>query len=75
MQSRTITKGKKRYNLVVPEELYSEVENLANRRHTTVVEMLRRFIRLGLIAAKVDETPGAALLIREGDKERQLLLF
>ncbi len=69
------TTGVKRYHLVVPEDLFEQVQELAEQRHTTVVELLRRFIKLGLVAAKVEENPDAALLIREGDRERQIILI
>jgi ATP-dependent Clp protease ATP-binding subunit ClpA len=65
----------KRYNLVVPEELFDELQQLADRDHTTVVDLLRRFIKLGLLATRINETPGSALLIREGEKEREILLL
>jgi hypothetical protein len=65
----------KRYNLVLPEGLYDEVHGLAARRHTTVVELIRRFIKLGLLVAKAEESPDTAFLIREGDKEQQLVLL
>ncbi len=65
----------KRYNLALPEDLYAEVQALADRQHTTVVELLRRFIKLGLLATAVQERHDAALIIREGEKEREILLL
>ena len=65
--------GVKRYSLVLPEELFDAVQELANRRQTTVVDIIRRFIKLGLIAARIEDTPGAALIIREGDTEREII--
>ena len=65
----------KKYNLTIPQALYDDLENLADREHTSVLELVRRFIKLGLIAVKVQETPGAGLFIREGESERQLLLL
>ncbi len=70
-----VTSSAKRYNLVLPEELYQEVQTLADRRHTTVVELLRRFVKLGLLVAKAEESPDTAFLIREGDKNQRLLLI
>jgi hypothetical protein len=69
-----MSKGLKRYNLVLPEELFCAVHKLAEDRHTSVVELLRKFIKLGLIVAKVEENPDAAFVIREGDKEQQIVL-
>lgn len=69
------SKGVKRYNLVLPEELFNAVQELADQRQTTVVELIRRFIKLGLIAAKLEDTPGAALIIREGDSDQRIVLL
>jgi hypothetical protein len=69
-----MTNTAKRYNLVLPEELYNEVQALAESRGTTVVEVFRRFIRLGLLIAKAEETPDMELILRKGDKEQRLLL-
>ena len=65
----------KRYNLVIPEELFNEVQQLADKQHTTVVEVLRRFVKLGLIASAMEEKPDAALILREGKVEREVLLI
>ncbi len=65
----------KRYNLVLPEELFAELERTARKRHTSVVEVLRRYIKLGLLVEQIEERPGAELLIREGERERQIVLI
>ena len=70
-----MTSAAKRYNLVLPEELYQEVQTLADSRHTTVVEMLRRFVKLGLLVAKAEESSDMAFILREGDRERELMLL
>jgi hypothetical protein len=70
-----MTNAAKRYNLVLPEDLYNEVQTLAERRGTTVVEVFRRFIRLGLLVAKAEESPDMEFILRKGDKEQQLLLL
>ena len=64
----------KRYTLVLPAELFDEVQSVAEARQVTVVETLRKFIRLGLLAVQAEETPGSALVIREGDTEREIIL-
>lgn len=56
-------------------DLFQEVQDLADRQHTNVVDPLRRFTRLGLLAARKQETPGAALIIREGETEQRVLLL
>jgi ATP-dependent Clp protease ATP-binding subunit ClpA len=67
--------GTRRYTLVLPEALFGQVEQLAAAEHTTVVELLRRFTKLGLLAAEVQKQPDAALLLRDGTGERQILLL
>ena len=68
-------RGLKRYLLTLPADLFQEVQDLADRQQTNVAELLRRFTRLGLLAARLQETPGAALIIREGDTEQRVLLL
>ena len=65
----------KRYNLSLPEDLFREVEQLAEREQMTVLEVLRRSVKLGLLAASVQAKPSAALIIREGDTEREIVLL
>lgn len=67
--------GVKRYNLVLSETLYAELEDAARKRNTSVVDMLRRYIRLGLLVEEIDANPHAELLIREGERERQIVLI
>jgi hypothetical protein len=68
-------KETKRFNLLLPQVLFDELEAVAERRHTSVVELLRRFIKLGLIADQIEMSPDAELIIREGDVERRILLI
>jgi ATP-dependent Clp protease ATP-binding subunit ClpA len=65
----------KRYNLALPQDLFREVEQLAEREGITVLEVLRRSAKLGLLVDQLQRTPGAALIIREGDQERQLVVL
>src|SRR5215216_4297227 len=65
-QSPPRTPGLKRYSLVLPEDLFTAIQELADKRQTTVVD---------LIAAKIEDTPGAALIIRDGDTEQQIILL
>lgn len=65
----------KRYHLVLPEEIYFEIEKIADKRQTTVVDVIRKFIKLGLLAIQIEETSDGALFIREGDVEKHILLI
>jgi hypothetical protein len=67
--------GLKRFNVVLPDDLFREMQDLADRRHTSVVELMRRFCRLGLLVTRASETAGSAFILRDGDRERELLLL
>jgi hypothetical protein len=40
-----------------------------------VLEVLKQFIRLGLLVSKAERSSDAAVVIREGDRERELMLI
>ena len=65
----------KRYNLVIPRELFEKVEEIARENQATVIEILKRFIKLGLIASEVERDPEAKFLIREGETEREVVFL
>ena len=64
----------KRYNLALPEGIFRQVVQLAEREHTTVLEVLRRSVKLGLLVAEAQEA-GAKLVIREGTSEREIVIL
>jgi hypothetical protein len=65
--------GGKRYNLVLPSHLYEEVQTVANEQNTSIPDLLKRFIKIGLLVAKLSQSPDTTLIIREGGKEREVL--
>ena len=65
----------KRYNLVLPSDLYDDVLAAADSRQTTVVQILKQFIKIGLLVVDLENTPGSALIIREGKSEREIMMF
>ncbi len=67
--------NRKRYNLVLPEELFNEVQQLANEKDTTVVDLIRKFLRLGLVIADVEQDDLTTIYIRNGTQEKQIHLF
>jgi hypothetical protein len=64
-----------RYNLALPKELFDDLKGAADERGMTVVELLRKFIKIGLLALDTQDKPGSALIIREGDTEKQIMIF
>ena len=64
----------KRYNLVLPYDLYTEVESIATEEQSTVIDAFKRIIKYGLLAYKVMKDPSSQLIIREGDTDREIVL-
>lgn len=66
----------KRYNLILPEELYEAVQKIAESQHMMIIEVLRKFIKLGILAADIAQDPNSKLIIREtGKMDREILLL
>ncbi|MFN8534948.1 MAG: Clp protease N-terminal domain-containing protein [Dehalococcoidia bacterium] len=61
--------------LSLPADLLVELQALANRRSTTVEQIVIQFVKLGLLALAVQDKPDGAVLLREGARERQIVLI
>lgn len=59
----------KRYNLVIPTELFNEVQALADSQRIPVAEVLRNFIKMGLFITK---TPNCKVVVVEDGKEQEI---
>lgn len=70
-----MAEGTKRYNLAIPQELFDQLQSYADKQGDTVVGVLRRFIKLGLLVASYEDKPDAAVLIRESGIEKQILFY
>lgn len=66
---------KRRANITLPEDLYDALKEAAEERHSTVNALLRSCIKLGLLAIDLEKDTDAALIIREGDREREIMLL
>lgn len=65
----------KNYALRIPMGLYNEVKQVADNHHTTVLEMLKKFIKLGLVLVAIEKKPDTMIIIREGESEREIVLM
>jgi hypothetical protein len=63
----------KRYNLAIPESLFEQVQEFATQDHITVALLLRKYIKWGLVIDLRLRNPNAVLIIREGDRDTELL--
>lgn len=66
---------KKRFNLVLPNELVKRVQKIADDEHVSVVEILRRFIKIGLLAVEIQNNPNASLVIKDDEGEKEIILL
>lgn len=64
-----------RYNLRLPSSIYDELEQIAKKYGTNRLELIRKFIRLGLLAVELEKQPESGLYIkRSGELEKLLIL-
>lgn len=61
----------KRSNLVITEDLFNEIQDLANERHTNFLETCRYLLKLGLYIYKQKGT----LILRNEDKEKEIIFL
>jgi len=64
----------KRYNLVLPDDLYAEVKCIADTEQTSVVEAFKKIIKYGLLLYKIIKDPTSRLVIRQGETEREIVI-
>lgn len=61
----------KRYNLVLPDDLFDRLQSRAKLDHTSMVELIRRFIKLGLLVSEEE----IEVVLRKGGRETEILLL
>lgn len=64
----------KRFNLTMPMETFEELEAISQTDGRTVVDVIRRFISLGMLIREI-QARGAEVLIREEGKEDKLIVI
>ena len=67
--------GCKRYNLVLPEEMFNEVKRVADEQQTSMVEVIRKFIKLGLVVFEMQKTAEITLFVKKGGEEQKIILL
>jgi len=60
----------KRYTFELPTEIYDQLSTTAEQNGTSVVEMLRKYIKLGLLATQ----PDTVVLLRIGESDQPVML-
>lgn len=64
-----------RFSLDLPDELMRKVKEVAAERESSANEVLRQFVKLGLLVAELEKNPNSKLIIREGKKESVVILM
>ncbi len=68
-----------KYPLVVPEYLFDKYQSVAEYHHTTVVDLIRRAMKLFLLFAEIEleieDDTGVELIVRRPGKEDQVYVF
>jgi hypothetical protein len=65
----------RRARVEIPEPLLRELEALARDRGTSAAELVRRFVGLGLFLARAQGSTETSLIVKEGARERELVLL
>ncbi len=63
------------YHLSMPVSLHKELEAIAKGRQISIAELMRQFLRLGVVASKLQESPDSRLCVAEGDKIQQIIVL
>ncbi len=61
---------KKRYNLVLSEQLYDQVKEVAEKHNYTFLAMINKFIKIGLMAERSD-----AIILRKDGEEKEIIII
>ncbi len=61
----------KRCTFELPVDLYDSLSHMADQNNTSVVEMLRKYIKLGLMASE----PGTVVLLRKSGQDQPVILL
>jgi hypothetical protein len=64
-----------RYNLTLRTDTYAELQEIAADKGITFVELMRKFIKLGLIVVALEDEPNSRLIIRNDHIEKEIILI
>jgi hypothetical protein len=65
---------KRRYSLVLPLEVWTELEKVADEHGTTMVDLIRRYLKLGLIVTNA-EKQNKALVLKDDLSEQEIRII
>jgi hypothetical protein len=65
----------KRYNLGIPEELYEEIHIIADKEGTSILEILKKFMKIGCIINKIQQESDSCIIIRQKGEDDKEIVF
>ena len=65
-------KRRRRYNLILPDEVFSQVERIANEWGTSYKEVIQRLLKVGFIVVEAERSEDKAVYIQEGESLKQI---
>jgi len=60
------------YKLVIPGHLFEKLQHLAEQDHTTVLDLIRRSIKMGVVLKDLGMEPGSTLILQTPGKPDRL---
>jgi LysM repeat protein len=64
-----------RYHLSMPVSLHEELQVIADEEQVSIAEIMRRFLKLGVVASKLGQSQDAHLCIANGDTIQQIIVL
>ena len=75
MPTKRLNRNTHRYNLVLELKVHDELQEVAASLGITFAELMRKYIKLGLIVSALEDEPGGMLIIRTDDTEKEIILI
>lgn len=75
MANKAVNGTRKRYNMVLPSDLFNQVKAVADDRQETVADILRKLIKIGLSVVEIDRNPNSFLIIREEGIDQRVVFL
>ena len=69
------TKDEVRYTLRIPTGVHEELEALADELNLSRTELIRKFIKLGMMAVKLDQEENSGIYIEKNGEMHKLWLL
>ena len=66
---------KKRYNLTLPVSLYEKVKEIASENDSTILNVIKMFIKIGIKLYNSDKNGSEVIIRDENGRENKITIF